>query len=352
MQRSESVQHQVLVGFDGFIDTLVFPVEKRLSRKQFKKIPTLTDLGAKIAKASNTSTNIELVTKETTIGGNAPILASALAYLGTPSILIGCCGYPQIQPIFQNLEALPIELLSFANPGTTQAIECLDGKIMLGKMGDVTDVTLKTLFARFPQTIFEAKLKEVGLIACVNWTMMPFVDQFFTFLYEHKHLLKALRGKHLFLDLADPSKRPKTDLQKCLTSITSLSAFFPITLGLNKSESEQVASRLKIRTNNSEKRAQEIAKRINIDTVLIHNRHEVAAYSQGFSTTITVPKCINPKRSTGAGDTFNAGYIHALLHEETFLTCLHTAIAASTLWVKTGKAPDNRACKAFVEDHF
>src|SRR5438128_2391834 len=65
-----------LVGFDGFVDTIVTPVGlRRSSGDDFTPISTLTEFGQRIVAAAGKSTNIELYPRIDKLGGNGPIMA-------------------------------------------------------------------------------------------------------------------------------------------------------------------------------------------------------------------------------------------------------------------------------------
>src|SRR5437870_3396521 len=83
-KRSQIGASSALVGFDGFVDTIVTPVGLRRSAgENFTPISTLTELGQRILGAAGKSTNIELYPRTDKLGGNGPIMANALLAAGT-----------------------------------------------------------------------------------------------------------------------------------------------------------------------------------------------------------------------------------------------------------------------------
>lgn len=341
----------ILIGFDGFVDSVIHPVHRRLNKVRFTPISTLKAFAQKIASASHKNANIELVVAATHLGGNAPILATALAHLGYPSTLLGCCGFPTISSIFQPMEELGIHLLSFANPGATDAIECSDGKLLLGKMGEIQEISLEKAMQRIAPGLFERAIEKARLLAIVNWTMMPLVEEFFHYLLSFKAILTSNPRKQLFVDLADPAKRTKKDLLHCLKTLSTLNELIDVTLGLNWAESQQVASVLGCASFTPLQTSQDIASQLKLNTVVIHSSTEVAFSSGPFSTAIPVPYCKKPIRTTGAGDTFNAGYLAGLIQNDPIVRRLQKAIAASNIWIRTGSRPTQEACESFIEEH-
>ena len=52
-----------VIGFDGFVDTIIEVVDKRHSFADYTRIQTIAEFGARISRAAGLSTNIEFVPK-------------------------------------------------------------------------------------------------------------------------------------------------------------------------------------------------------------------------------------------------------------------------------------------------
>src|SRR5947209_5636888 len=119
-------QHPVLIGFDGFVDSIITVVDKRYDSQRFDPVETIEHFGRKVLAAAGQSCNYELVVKAEKLGGNGPIMADALAGLGLPLTYVGCLGHPAIHSVFEGL-ARRARCLSIAGPGLTDALEFRDG---------------------------------------------------------------------------------------------------------------------------------------------------------------------------------------------------------------------------------
>src|SRR5580658_8308058 len=149
LARQDHAAHMsAFVGLDGFIDEILHVVDKRESAEVYSRLPTIAQLAARLAAAAGKSTNIELVNQITKLGGNGPIMANALASFGLKVTYLGVLGYPTLHPIYEDF-AKRAEVHGISNPGTTDALEFEDGKIMIGKHASLKDVTWENIQARF-----------------------------------------------------------------------------------------------------------------------------------------------------------------------------------------------------------
>ena len=163
------------VGLDGFVDEILHAVDIRQSAEVFQRLPSIAKLSERLAAAAGKSTNLELVTQMTKLGGNGPIMANALAGFGLKVTYLGLLGYPNLHPVFQDF-AKRAEVHSIADPGTTDALEFEDGKIMVGKHASLKQMTWENIQARFGQKKFASKFGGADLVGFVNWTMLPYMS--------------------------------------------------------------------------------------------------------------------------------------------------------------------------------
>ena len=140
----DAAEFSAVIGFDGFVDTIIDVVDKRESVDSYTRIQTIAEFGARISRAAGLSTNFELVPKTTKLGGNGPIMANALLGAGVKITYIGALGKP-INPVFQGLVDGCEKVVSIIDPGLTDAVEFNDGKVMLGKHEHLAQVNWDTL---------------------------------------------------------------------------------------------------------------------------------------------------------------------------------------------------------------
>src|SRR4051812_36215110 len=163
------------VGLDGFVDEILHVVDKRESVDKYQRLTTIAKYAERLAAAAGKSTNVEMVSQVTKLGGNGPIMANALASFGMKVTYLGALGYPAMHPVFEEFSRTT-EAHSIAEAGHTDALEFGDGKLMLGKMVQLNEVTWKNIQERFGRDRFAAKFGSADLVAFVNWTMLPYMS--------------------------------------------------------------------------------------------------------------------------------------------------------------------------------
>ncbi len=213
-----------VIGLDGFVDSIIEVVDKRTSATRYERMKTITEFGKKVLAAAGQSSNYEFVVTIQKLGGNGPIMANAMAAIGFPVTYVGTVGYPAVHPVFGEM-AKRAEVISIAEPGYTDAVEFLDGKLMFGKHQSLGEVSWENLTKRVGVAKLIGYFEQAQVIGMVNWTMLPFM----TDIWE-RLLLEVLpkltppseigrkadptaRRRTMFIDLADPEKRTVEDLR-------------------------------------------------------------------------------------------------------------------------------------------
>jgi sugar/nucleoside kinase (ribokinase family) len=336
-------QMSAFAGLDGFVDEILHVVDKRESAEKYVRVPTIAQLAERLAAAAGRSTNIELVSQLTKLGGNGPIMANALASFGLKVSYLGILGYPNLHPVFVDF-AKRAEVFSIAEPGYTDALEFEDGKIMIGKHQSLKQMNWENIQARFGRAKFEQKFSTADLVGFVNWTMLTYMSDIWSSVL--KEICPAMKGprRKLFIDLADPEKRTNEDILRALEHITAFQKYFDVILGLNEKEGYEIAKNLGLKSVDHSPEGllalcKEIHLRIKIDTIVIHPTSYALASGPDGCGSIPGPFTPKPKITTGAGDHFNSGFcVGKLLGFSTEL-CLLTGVSTSGFYVRTGQSP-------------
>lgn len=344
---------QALVGLDGFVDTIVTPVGLRSGQGEaFTPISTLTEFGGRIANAAGKSTNIELYPRLDKLGGNGPIMANALLAHGSQLTYIGALGLPSVHPVFADL-AKRARVISLTSPAHTTAVEFTDGKLMLGQMRSLDDITFECIRTRLGEEGLVKELAAADLVALVNWTMIPNMTSIFKELVDRiLPGIPQLKAR-FFFDLADPEKRSADDLRQALATLARFEAFGRVTLGLNYKEAQQVCEALGIPCGGEDgaslqATATAVRRHLRIDTVVVHPRASAACATPVGSAWIPGPYTEKPLITTGAGDHFNAGFSTGQLLGLDPESCLATGVCTSGHYVRTGESPTLPQLETFL----
>ncbi len=321
MRKISKLPATVLVGFDGFIDTLYRVVEKRNSPKECTYMTRMREFSHRIHQAHGKSTNLELVKEETRLGGNGPILANTLISLGLPVHLVG----PVDHPLFKALIKKCASCINLGPPGKTDAFEFSDGKLLFGKHEAILSLDLDTIR-------LAPLLEKTDIFAATNWTMLYGMTKLWKKL--SKDVFPKLKNppKWMFVDLADPAKRTNTDIKEALGILSQIQRYTKVVLGLNEKEAERVAKVLKTDCSSAS-----IRKKIDIEQVVIHATKVAEASSRDETATFRGRFIKKPKITTGGGDNFNAGYILGLSKNLPLKECLKLASNTAAYYIQHAK---------------
>jgi hypothetical protein len=344
------------VGFDGFTDEIISVVNQSINNEYKTFIPTIKEFGQKILDASDKSCNFELVTKQTKIGGNAPIFTNALLEGGHDISFAGAIGIlKEIEPLFQDMANRCKHVFPLTKSAKSDALEFQDGKIIFGKLKYLNEITYENLKKQIPLNSLIEILESTDLLVSANWTMLPFMTEIWKgILFDvAPKFPKRTTPRYLFIDLADPAKRTNEDLLEALETLKELNNYYNVILGLNISEAERICKIFKIDflINSSEEMQQSLKflfKALKITRILVHQAKFAILIDEEdyfYNTSFYTKK---PEVTTGAGDNFNAGYCNALLHglgkEETLILALATA----GFYVRHGQSPTMEQLSHFL----
>ena len=345
---------KAVLGFDGFVDEIISVVDKRHGPDEFEPVESIAAMGRKILAASGESSNYELFVKHRKLGGNGPIMANALASLGLGVTYIGNLGYPDIHQVFRDF-AEKARVISIAEPGFTDALEFADGKLMLGKTQTLNDVNWRNLVDRVGPTELPRLMGESTLIGMVNWTMLPRMGEIWERMLVEVFPNLPKGSRTLYVDLADPEKRPREDLRAALGTVSRFQEHVDVILGMNLKEAAQVAGVLGLpdradREASIEEDAAAIRRTLGLGCVVIHPRKAAAAATESESARFPGPFVEHPKISTGAGDHFNAGFCLGRILGLSLRESLCAGVGSSGYYVRSARSANAAELAEFVAE--
>jgi len=357
LQKKDPKNLHMLIGFDGFIDEIIHVVNKRKDAEHFTRIETISDFAERIGRASGLSTNIELFPSQKKIGGNGPIMCNALAKHEANITYLGALGLPNIDEVFLSMPK-NVNLRSFANSGHTDALEFDDGKVMLGKMASLNDVTYEQLIASIGEDQLLKLMNQADLFAMVNWSMLPYM----TSVWENilRHIVPKMETKKtkpiLFFDLADPEKRENKEIIHAISLMKNFNKAYRVVLGLNKKEAYDIANVLDLFDEESlthmqvslEDLTSALYEYIGIYSLVVHPVDRSCTMIDGQFYEETGPYVEKPKLTTGAGDNFNAGFCLGLLLDLKPDQALLLGMSTSGYYVRMAESPTFKDLQEFL----
>ena len=349
----------VLVGFDGFVDSIIDIVGTRISNDEYERIPTIADYGQRICAVAGRSTNLERVIKQRKLGGNGPIMANALLGHAVHLTYVGILGGDTIDPIFAKMTERTDKIVNLGPPCATDAFEFDDGKIMMTMTQPLEAIDYQMLVDALGEDGLKRLLAEQSGVATVNWTMTIGMTQIWEALAERvlPGLYPEGQQPWFFVDLCDPAKRTDEDLLEALAALKHMNQHVKVCLGLNEEEARQVLEALGgtwrqdlSEIERAEYAAQEILKLTELTNIVTHFVKVAASADAGGSCSVDGFFTAKPKLTTGAGDNFNAGYFSALLMGLSPQACLMSGTATSGYYVRNAKSPLHEQLITFLRE--
>ena len=343
----------MFLGIDGFVDEILHVVDKRQDVDTFTRINTMKEFGERIIKAAGLSTNIEMVTAKTKLGGNGPILANALIEYGVSVTYAGALGAPDLHPIFAPMAKKSVKTYNLINPGLSDAVEFDDGKIIFGKHTPLKELTWEKFKSSFGGAKeLAAILEKQDLLAMVNWTMMAYMSEIWEgMINEVFPLLQTTNKPIAFFDLADPEKRTKEDIKHAMKLIGGFETKFSAILGLNEKELYEIAAVLDIEKKPTlSETSLEVYKKLGIHCLVVHPVSSALCIVDGEVFETDGPYCKKPVLTTGAGDNFNSGFVLGQALGMDPLSCLTLGVVTSGFYVRNAKSPTYDDAIKFAKD--
>lgn len=343
-----------LIGFDGFVDTIVAPVARREGPgEDFTPMATMPEFARRIEGAAGKSTNIELYPRMVKLGGNGPIMANAMLATETRVTYVGALGKPNVHPVFAEL-AERAEVVALCDPAMTTAVEFRDGKLMLGQLRSLDEVTFGGIVAALGEDGLRGKLEAADLVAMVNWTMVPHMTEVLRGFLEKVLPGAAPRSERVFFfDLCDPDKRSSEDLCELLEVLGRFAEHGRPVLGLNLKEAQRVYAELGFPAagetpDDLRRMAAEIRGNLGLEMVVIHPRESAACADAEGTWWVPGPYVEDPLITTGAGDHFNAGFMRGVLSGLPPEACLALGVCTSGHYVRTAESPSLDDLETFL----
>jgi hypothetical protein len=307
----------VVAGFDGFVDEMIAVVAERQSLETYVPVPDIATLGALISQSAGHSSLREIVVKAVHPGGCAINLGDGLARLGIPVDVFATLGQP-MHPAFGDIVSRFRRCQSWGRePGRTLAFEFGDGKLMFSAVSQLADFTAAHVETMLADGTYAQACAQARMIALTDWTLYPHMTAVWRRLQE-KVFARLTHRPAFFIDLVDPSSRSEADIRAMLETLPGFAETGPLILSVNRNEANALARVLGLSSAGDEPAAAQalaaaLRQRLDISEVVLHQIKFAVAVNATESAAFPSSFCARPKKSTGAGDRFNAGFCLGVL---------------------------------------
>lgn len=346
---------RMVTGFDGFIDEMITLVGERTSLDNFKAVTDITAFGQMVTAAAGHNSLREIIVNAVHPGGCAVNLADGLASLGVKVEVFATLGEPP-HPAFREVADKCVGFHSWGSePGRTLAFEFNDGKLMFSSVKQLAEFTPETVRERLTDGRFAAACAAADVIALTDWTLYPNMTGVWRLL-QQKVFSKLQQRPDIFIDLVDPSSRSAEDIREMAAILCDFEAGGPVTLGLNGNEANILCRLHNLPTSSNEATSEETLQQafalrniLCINRVVIHRIPFAVSSSASDGFFQASRFCPNPKKSTGAGDRFNAGFCLGLALALGDAESLALGCAASGFFVRNARSSSHHELVNFLQ---
>jgi sugar/nucleoside kinase (ribokinase family) len=346
---------RVVTGFDGFVDEMISVVGERRTLDDFAPVPDIGTFGAMISAAAGQSSLREVVVTAVQPGGCAVNLADGLASLGVTVDCFATIGEPP-HPVFGDIAAKCHGFSSWGpEPGRTLAFEFNDGKLMFSAVEQLAAFTPQSVRDLLTDGTYSAACEVAQVIALTDWSLYPYMTQVWRLLQSEVFSLLTHRPA-FFIDLVDPSSRSAADIRDMAAILPEFEPVGPVTLGLNGNEANALCRAHVVASAPADATPEQTLQQafalrdlLGVTRVVIHRvRFAVSAAVEGGSTQ-PGPYSAGTKKSTGAGDRFNAGFSLGLALGLDDSESLALGCAASGFFVRNARSASGQELVGFLE---
>ncbi len=345
---------RVVTGFDGFVDEMISLVGERRSLEDFTPVPDIATFGQLVLSAAGHSSLREIVVNDVHPGGCAVNLADGLASLGAQVDCFATLGDP-VHAAFQETAAKCHGFHSWGRePGRTLAFEFNDGKLMFSAVKQLAEFTPERVRSFLEGGVYQTACADARVIALTDWTLYPHMTGVWRLL-QHEVFAKLRQRPHFLIDLVDPSSRSASDILEMTDILRNFEPVGPVNLGLNGNEANILCRLLGLAPVPAEATPEEtlaqagaLRTRLEITRVIIHRIPFAVSADADDPCMQPGPYCPNPKKSTGAGDRFNAGISLGLALGCDPSDCLALGCAVSGFFVRNARSAMQRELADFL----
>ncbi len=341
-----NLKGSAILGIDGMIDEVWQLIDNRSSATEYSKMPNMMDFANSISARKTGGMAKERLLKRRISGGFVCNTGRAIANLGVSTSFLGMFGADTYDKLFDEFNN-KVQIHSLGEPANINILEFSDGKIMMPNLENIINLKWENVIEKYPLSEITSILNK-DIVGLGYWSNM----------YDFENILANIvkicksngKTKRILHDFANINKRTNKALLSALNAMKEQDKVLPQTLSLNEHEGAILCSALGVSypkdVNNPNalnavlNAVVEAREKTDIDEIVIHTLYFAVCASREKGSAFAVQNyCENPVKTTGAGDTFNGGYMAACLTALTAQEKLCVANATTYCYVSSGNAP-------------
>jgi hypothetical protein len=265
--------------------------------------------------------------------------------------MIGTFGTP-MQSEF-NAEFDEYTTYSIGDPGTTDAIEFDDKKLMLTQSGDYRELTWETIEQRLGHQVIADVLEDADLLGMGYWALIPNFPGILQTLADKVWPTLSQPPEHVFVDPANIRHLPQSQLADGFAALHDLNHHVPVTVSANRAETKALVDGggASVDDDSMLTLAETARDVIGVETIVSHGAHASAMVTKHDQALIDTLHIDDPEIVTSSGDHFNAGVCLGLLEgfDAGATTALGNAVAGT--FIRTGESPPLTEIKSFAAEY-
>jgi len=342
---------RVVFGFDGYVDNVRKVVADRSDPETYDRLDTLADYGDRVqaSVAADSSLSFEWLQDGTRTGGHTSHLGRAFGHWGFDPVLIGMYGDP-ILDVFAE-EFGEYDLHTLGEPGSTDAVEFNDGKLMLIENGDTMELDWERLCDTVDRETLRTSLDGAALLGTGYWAETPDLPDVFDGLAELWGDI-ADPPETVLLDPGDVRKLDGQRLQKGKAAIGRLNEVTSVVVSANRAETQLLAETdAGVEGESVERQAEVVFETLDISLFVSHGIDQSLVVTPEGTTSVAVPSVDDPELTTSSGDHFNAGLALALVAGVDPAGAVVVGNAVAGAFVRHGEPPSIERVTAFIESY-
>lgn len=346
-------QKRAAIGFDGFVDHIVKPVN-RSDGDEVEFFEKMAGFAGFLNNHNDMSCSIELMETSLKMGGNNPITSHALGTLGAEVSTLGAYGNGTVDPAFHSLST-NCTVYPVTESGRCFALEFDKNKLMLFINKAAREFTFAKLMAMVSLEQLADIYENADMVSLLNYSELPSVLDIWEGLLENV-LPQVSQRKMFFFDLSDCSRIHPGDLAGAIQRMTQFRKYGTVYLDMNDNEflhvykavvgQSQDCSQLRsllddkaCNVSEMEPYLKKLYEELHLDCLIFRPLRKFIAYDRDGMHVVDNIITKDPKLLTGAGDNQNAGICAGLMCGNNISDALRFGALVGSYYTQYGYSP-------------